>query len=165
MHKCIGFVVSSVAVSSLAASNYFSNHLRIECSNRLRTGSSNVCSNTVVRVSVFERLCFRVFSNAMFRVSVFERQCFRANVRVSGFECFRTRIFELVFLNVSVFECFRTLVLSRQLFRAPSAKSQFFRECARMIPQNPKCQVQSAKLLPIYLYIYIYIYYYIILYK
>ncbi len=55
MHECIGFVVSSVAVSSLAASNYVSNHLRIECSNRFRTGFSNEFSKASFRVSVFER--------------------------------------------------------------------------------------------------------------
>ncbi len=126
MHKCIGFVVSSVAVSSLAASNIFfepsSNIIFEPASNRFfERVFEHACSSQCLDVSVFENVrkrCFEfVFSNTSFRASVFERQCFRmclkAKVRIYVFQrqCFRAhfrrRIFEFVCLNVSVFECVR----------------------------------------------------------
>ena len=86
MHKCIGFVVPSVAVSSLAASKCFCRTI-IEWN--VRTGFEQVL-----------RTCFRT--------RIFELVC----LNVSVFECFRTRIFELVFSNVSVFARMFELVVS-----------------------------------------------------
>ena len=100
-HKCIGFVVSSVAVSSLAASIFFFE----PSSNGMFEPVSNRFSERVFERDLFELVCSDVSVFECFRTLMFEL----VFLIVSVF----ARIFKLVFLNVSVFGCFRTLVFSR----------------------------------------------------